>query len=65
MRLDITFDLVRYKGGTKPLIEIMESILGFQWGTTSYDDIIAAGALMLGITAILLVINLFKSFITR
>jgi hypothetical protein len=47
------------------MIEIVESILGYDWGTTSYDDIIASGALMLGLMSILLVINIFKSIIRR
>lgn len=45
------------------MIEIMEQILGYELGTTSYDDIIVTGAMFLGITCILLVLNLFKSFI--
>lgn len=45
------------------MIEVMEQILGYSWGETSYDDMIAAGALLLGLTAILLVINLLKSFL--
>lgn len=45
------------------MIEIMEKILGYEFGATSYDDIIVTGAMFLGITCILLVINLFKSFI--
>lgn len=47
------------------MIEVMEQILGYTWGDTSYDDIIAAGALMLGLMAILLVINIFKWIIGR
>lgn len=47
------------------MISVMESILGYEFGTTSYDDIIAAGALMLGVMAILLVINIFKYVIRR
>ncbi len=47
------------------MIEIVESILGYEWGTTSYDDVIAAGALMLGLMSILLVINIFKHIIGR
>lgn len=45
------------------MINIMEQIIGYEFGTTSYDDIIVSGALILSITCILLVINLFKSFI--
>ena len=45
------------------MIKIMEQILGYEFGTTSYDDIIVTGAMFLGITCILLVLNLFKSFI--
>lgn len=45
------------------MINVVEQILGYSWGRTSYDDMIAAGALLLGMTAILLVINLFKSFL--
>lgn len=47
------------------MIDIMEQILGYEWGTTSYDDIIAAGALMLGVMSILLVIYIFKAIIRR
>lgn len=45
------------------MIEIMEQILGYEFGTTSYDDVIVTGAMFLGITCIMLVINLFKSFL--
>lgn len=47
------------------MIEIVEQILGYEFGTTSYDDIIAAGALMLAMMAILLVINIFKHIVGR
>lgn len=47
------------------MISIVESILGYEFGTTSYDDIIAAGALMLAVMAILLVINIFKHIVGR
>lgn len=47
------------------MISVMESILGYEFGTTSYDDIVAAGAMMLGVMAILLVINIFKNIIGR
>lgn len=47
------------------MIEIVELILGIDWGTTSYDDIITAGALMLGIMSILLVVYIFKAIVGR
>lgn len=47
------------------MIEIVEQILGYEFGTTSYDDVIAAGALMLGMMSILLVINIFKHIVGR
>lgn len=47
------------------MISVMELILGYEFGKTSYDDIIAAGALMLGVMSILLVINIFKHIIGR
>lgn len=47
------------------MIEIMENIIGYTWGTTSYDDIIATGALILGLTCILLVINIMKGILKR
>lgn len=47
------------------MIEITEQILGITLGTTSYDDIIVAGALMLGITSILIVIQIFKTILRR
>lgn len=45
------------------MIEIIEEILGITFGTTAYDDLIVTGALMIGITAILLFISVFKKFI--
>lgn len=47
------------------MISVLESILGYEFGATSYDDIIASGALLLGIMSILLVINIFKAIIGR
>lgn len=47
------------------MIEVMEQILGYEFGMTSYDDIIASGALMLSIMSILLVINIFKHIVGR
>lgn len=47
------------------MISVMESILGYEFGTTSYDDIIAAGAMMLGVMAILLIVNIFKHICGR
>lgn len=45
------------------MIEIVEQIIGIEFGTTSYDDVITIGALMLGITSILLIIYIFKRII--
>lgn len=45
------------------MIDVMELILGYEWGTTSYDDILASGAFVLALSCILLVINIFKSFV--
>lgn len=45
------------------MIEVVEQILGYEWGTSSYDDVIVVGALILSVTCILFVINLFKSFL--
>lgn len=45
------------------MIQIVEEILGITLGTTAYDDIIVTGALVLGITSILLFISVFKKFI--
>lgn len=47
------------------MIEIIEKIIGITYGETSYDDIIVSGALILGITSILLIIQTFKSFLRR
>lgn len=47
------------------MIEIIEEILGITLGTTSYDDIIVSGALILGITSILIIIQVFKSILRR
>lgn len=47
------------------MIDVVELILGYEFGKTSYDDIIAAGALMLGLMSILLVIYIFKAIIRR
>lgn len=45
------------------MIQIIEEILGFTFGTTAYDDYIVSGAVLLGFTSILLVISVFKKFI--
>lgn len=45
------------------MINIVEQILGVTFGATSYDDIITSGALLLGITSILLIIYIFKRII--
>ena len=45
------------------MISVVEQILGISFGETSYDDIIASGALILGITAILVIIQVFKSIL--
>lgn len=47
------------------MIEIVEKILGITLGETSYDDIIVSGALMLGITSILIIIQVFKTILRR
>lgn len=47
------------------MIEIVEQIIGITLGKTSYDDIIVTGALMLGITSILIIIQVFKSILRR
>lgn len=47
------------------MIEIIENIIGITLGETSYDDIIVTGALMLGITSILIVIQVFKTILRR
>lgn len=47
------------------MIEIVEQIIGITLGVTSYDDIIVTGALMLGITSILIIIQVFKSILRR
>ena len=45
------------------MIDIIEQILGINFGATSYDDLITSGALLLGITSILLIIYIFKRII--
>ena len=47
------------------MIEIVEQILGITLGETSYDDIIVSGALILGITSILIIIQVFKTILRR
>lgn len=47
------------------MIEIIEQIIGINYGTTSYDDIIVSGAFILGMTSILVIITIFKSLIKR
>lgn len=47
------------------MIEIVEQIMGITLGDTAYDDIILAGAFILGLTAILIVVQIFKYFIER
>lgn len=47
------------------MIAIVENILGITLGDTAYDDILLAGAYILGLTAILIVVQVFKSFIDR
>lgn len=47
------------------MIDIVEQIIGITLGETSYDDIIVTGALMLGITSILIIIQVFKSILRR
>ena len=47
------------------MISVVEQILGISFGQTSYDDIIASGALILGITSILVIIQVFKSILRR
>lgn len=45
------------------MIQIVEEILGIALGETPYDDLIVTGALMVGITSILLFISVFKKLI--
>ena len=47
------------------MIDIIEQIIGISLGETSYDDIIVTGALILGITSILIIIQVFKSILRR
>ena len=47
------------------MISIVEDILGITIGDTAYDDILLAGAYILGLTAILIVVQVFKTFIDR
>lgn len=47
------------------MIEIAQDILGITLGETSYDDIIMITAVILGVTAILIVVQVFKSFLNR
>lgn len=47
------------------MIAIVEQILGITLGDTAYDDILIAGAYILGLTAILIVVQVFKSFLDR
>lgn len=47
------------------MIEVVEQIMGINLGDTAYDDIILAGAFILGLTAILIVVQIFKYFIER
>lgn len=47
------------------MIEIMEQIIGITYGETSYDDILVSGAFILGITSILVIIQIFRSLLKR
>lgn len=47
------------------MMMIVENITGITYGQTAYDDILIAGAFILGLTAILIVIQVFRSFIDR
>lgn len=47
------------------MITIVEEILGITLGDTAYDDILLAGSYILGLTAILIVVQVFKSFLDR
>lgn len=47
------------------MISIVEDILGITIGDTAYDDILLAGAYILGLTAILIVVQVFKTFLDR
>lgn len=47
------------------MIEIIEQIIGITYGTTSYDDIIVSGSLILGMTSILVIIQIFRSLLKR
>lgn len=42
------------------MIQIMEQMLGFTFGETSYDDVLVIGAFTLGIMAILMIVQIFK-----
>lgn len=43
------------------MIEIVEQIIGIELGQTCYDDVIVTGALFLGVTAILIFIQILKA----
>lgn len=47
------------------MIDIVENIIGITMGDTPYDDIILAAAFVLGLTCILIVVQVFKYFIER
>lgn len=47
------------------MIDIVEDIIGLELGQTAYDDIILTGALILGIMSILIIVQIFKSFLER
>lgn len=47
------------------MMTIVENITGITLGQTAYDDILIAGTFILGLTAILIVIQVFRSLIER
>lgn len=46
-------------------MSIVEDIIGITFGQTAYDDILVAGSFILGLTAILIVVQVFRSLIER
>lgn len=48
---------------TVSIISLAEGIFGVKYGTTSYDDLIMATALLLGVMGLMLVIQLLRGFL--
>lgn len=46
-------------------MSIVENIVGITFGQTAYDDILVAGSYILGLTAILIVVQVFRSLLER